>query len=154
MNIWTGIVLGVIGLGVWGLSKLSHASGEIVTQIKARIFKIDISNLTIAIDAIIKNPTNTEINIQYPFIKLLYKGGALASSDMKDQQIKIAPFSQTTISNIQIPISYLYMASLAPEVLKRVKDKNHKINLQVAVSTRVLFAGNNIPYNSTQDVSI
>lgn len=153
MNIWTGIILGVLGLGVWGLSKLSHASGEIVTQVKARIFKIDISSLTIAIDAIIKNPTNTEINIQYPFLKLMYNGAVLASSELKNEQVSIAPFSQTTINNIKIPLSYLYMAGLAPEILKKVKDKHHKINLEIGVQTRVLFAGNNIPYSSIQKVS-
>jgi hypothetical protein len=154
MNIWAGIIIGAIGLGVWGLSKLSHAAGELVTQVKARIFKLDISSITIAIDVIIKNPTNTEINIQYPFLKIIHDGAVLASSDLKSEQIAIKPFSQTTINNIQIPISFLYMASLAPEIIKKVKDKTYKINLQVSVDTRVIFANSNIPYSHTQDVSI
>jgi len=154
MNIWTGIILGVIGLGVYGLSKLSHAGGHIVTQVNARIFKIDISKLTIAIDAIIKNPSHTEVTIQYPFIKVLYGDKVLASSDLKNQTIKILPYAQTTISNIQIPMSYLDMGSLAPEILKRIKDKTHKINLQIGIETQVSFAGGNIPYSSTQDVTI
>jgi len=154
MNIWAGIMLGVVALGVFGLSKLSHASGHIVTQVKARIHKIDISNLTVAIDAIIKNPTNTEINIQYPFIKLLHAGKVLASSDLKDQVVTIKPFAQTIISNIQVPISFLNMGSLAPEILKRIKDKTHKIGLQISTESQVHFAGNNIPYSSTQDVTI
>jgi len=154
MNIWPFLLLSVVGIGAYGLTRLGHAGGKIVTQVAARIFKIDISNLTVAIDATIKNPTNTEINIQYPFIKLIHKGSVLASSELKDEIIKIKPFAQTKISGIKVPISYIYMAGLAPEVLKKIKDGNYKIELQIGVETRVLFAGRNIPYSSTQTVKI
>ena len=154
MNIWTGIILGAIVLGIWALSRISHAAIELVTQLRSRVFKIDISNLTLAVDAIIKNPTNTEINIQYPFIKVLYNGNLLASSDLKTEKIYLMPFSQTPINNIQIPISYLYMAGLAPEVVKKIKDKSYKINLEIEISTRVIFATNNIPYIHRQTISI
>jgi len=154
MNIWTGIILGVVALGVYGLSKLSHASGQLTTQINGRIFKIDITTLTVAIDTIIKNPTHTEITISYPFIKLMSGGSVLASSDLKQQTISIKPYAQTNITNIQIPISYLNMGSLAPQVLKRIKDKSQKIKLQAVVSTQVSFAGTNIPYSFTQDITI
>jgi len=154
MNAWPLILLTVVGIGAYGLTRLGAASGEIVTQVAARIFKIDISNLTVAIDAIIKNPTNTEINIQYPFIKIIHQGSVLASSELKDEVIKIKPFAQTKISNIKVPISYLYMAGLAPEVLKRVKDSTHKIEIQIGVETRVIFAGRSIPYSNVQTVKI
>ena len=154
MNIWTGIILGVIAAGVYGLSKLSHAATEIIAQVRARVFSINFSKIVIAIDVTIKNPTNTPVSIKYPFLKLLYKGGVLASSDLKNDTINIAPFSQTTINNIQIPLSYLYLAGLASEVILKLKDKTHKINLQVVTETRVLFAGNMIPFSNTQDVSI
>ena len=154
MNIWTGIILAAIAAGVYGLSKLSHASGQIVTQVKARVFSIDFTKLVIAIDVIIKNPTNTNITIKYPFLKLLYKGGVLASSDLKNETISIPPFSQTTITNIQIPLSYLYMAGLAGEVVQKIKDKTYKIKLTVVTDTNVLFAGNIIPFSSSQDISI
>jgi|ERR1700757_1840027 len=154
MNIWTGIILGAIAAGIYGLSKLSHASGQIVSQVKARVFSIDFSKIVIAIDATIKNPTNTSISIKYPFLKLLYKGGMLASSDLKNETITILPFSQVTITNIQIPLSYLYMAGLAGEVVKKLKDKTYKIDLTVETQTAVLFAGNTIPYSTSQDISI
>lgn len=154
MNIWAGIILGAIVAGVYGLSRLSHASGQLTTQINGRIFKIDITSLTVAIDTIIKNPTHTEVNISYPFIKLMSGGSVLASSDLKSQSISIKPYAQTSITNVQIPITYLNMGSIAPDILKRIKDKNHKIKLQVVVSTQVSFAGTNIPYSTTQDISI
>ncbi len=154
MNIWTGIILAGLAAGVYGLSKLSHASGQIVTSVMARIFSIDFTKLVIAIDVTIKNPTNTSISIKYPFLKLMYKGSALASSDLKDETFTITPFSQIVIKNIQIPLSYLYMAQLAPEVIKKIKDKTYKIDFAIVTQTSVLFAGNLIPFSSSQDISI
>jgi hypothetical protein len=154
MNVLAAVVLGVIAIGVYGLSKLGHASGQLTTQISGRIFKLDLTSITVAVDTTIKNPTHTEVVISYPFIKLLSGGSVLASSDLKEQTISIKPYAQTSIKNIQIPINFLSMGSLAPDILKRVKDKTHKIKLQAVVSTQVSFAGTNIPYSYTQDISI
>lgn len=154
MNVWPFILLSVVGIGAFGLTRLGRASGKIVTQVAARIFKIDIANLTIAIDAIIKNPTDTEIKIRYPFIKLMHRDRVLASSELKDEIIAIKPYSETKITNIKIPVSYLYMAGLAPEVLKKLRDRTYKIDFQIGLETGVMFAGRNIPYSSTQAVTI
>lgn len=154
MNIWPFILLSAVGVGAIGLTRLGRASGKIVTQVAARIFKIDIASLTIAIDATIKNPTNTEIKIRYPFIKIMHGDRVLASSTLKDELIAIKPYSETKITNIKIPLSYLYMAGLAPEVLKKLKDKSYKIAFQIGLETGVMFAGRNIPYSSVQEVKI
>lgn len=154
MNIWTGIVLGVIGLSVWGLSKLSRAAGELETQIKGRIYKINLEGIFIIIDTIIKNPTGTEVNITYPFIKLMHGEKVLAVSNIKDERISIRPYQHTNIDHIFIPISYLNLGSLAPEVLKRIKDQSHKIKMHALISTRVSFAGADIPYSFKQEITI
>lgn len=154
MNIWTGIVLGVIVAGVYGLSRLSRAAGELESRIKGRVFRIDLNGITVAIDTIIKNPTGTKVNITYPFIKLMHGEKVLAVSDIKDEPISIKPYQHTNINNIYIPISLLNLGSLAPEVLKRIKDKTHKIKMHALISTRVSFAGTNIPYSFKQEITI
>lgn len=154
MNVWPFLLLSVVGIGAYGLTRLGRASGKIVTQVSGRIFSIDIANLTIGIDALIKNPTNTEIKIRYPFIKIMHEDRVLASSTLKDELIAIKPYSETRITNIKIPVSYLYMAGLAPEVLKKLRDKSYKIPFQIGLETGVMFAGRNIPYSSTQEVKI
>lgn len=154
MKISTGIVLAGIAFLAYGFSKLSRASARIVTFVNARIFSINFTKLVIAIDVTIKNPTNTSITIKYPFLKLMFKGSVLASSDLHDETYTITPFSQTTIPNIQIPLSYLYMAQLVPEVIAKIKDKTHKIDFGVVTQTNVVFAGNVIPFYSSQDISL
>lgn len=153
MNVWAGIILGAIALSVYGLSKLSHASGQIVTEVKARIFSVDFTSLVVAIDVLIKNPSNTDVTIKYPFVFISYEGNVIASSELKDEDVTIEKFSQKQITNIKIPLNYLYLGGLAKDILKKVKDKTHKITLQVGVTTSVRFGVTVIPYKKIQDVT-
>ena len=107
MNLWTGIAVGAIAITVYGLSKLAKTGNDIVTEVKGRIHSLDFSQITFAIDAIIKNPTPTQVTIQYPFIKIFYKDSLIASSDLINKTVQIAPLSQTYINGIKIPVSYL-----------------------------------------------
>jgi hypothetical protein len=153
MNVWTGIAVGAIAIAVYGLSKLAKAGDEIVTEVKGRIHSLDFSQITFAIDAIIKNPTSTKVTIQYPFIKIFYKDTLIASSDLINQTVPIAPLSQTFINNIKIPVSYLKLTGLGAELIQKLQNKTTPITLQVTIQTKVLTGVNQIPYKSTQDVS-
>jgi hypothetical protein len=153
MNLWTGIAIGAIALTVYGLSKLVKAGDEIVTEVKGRIHSLDFSQITFAIDAIIKNPTPTAVNITYPFIKIFYKEALIASSELINETVRIAPLSQTQINGIKIPVSYLKLTGIGVELIKKFQDRNTKITLQVMVQAQVLTGVNQLPYKSTQDVS-
>lgn len=153
MNVWTGIAVGAIAIAVYGLSKLAKAGDEIVTEVKGRIHSLDFSQITFAIDAIIKNPTSTKVTIQYPFIKIFYKDTLIASSDLINQTVPIAPLSQTFINNIKIPVSYLKLTGLGAELIQKLQNKTTPITLQVTIQTKVLTGVNQIPYNSKQDIT-
>lgn len=154
MNIWTGIIIGALGLGVWGLSKLAKVGYSIVTEIKGRIFSIDITKVVMAIDVKVKNPSNAKAVVQYPFIKISFKDSVIASSELVNKSITIEPMSQTDINNIKIPIQYLSLGSLAGEMIKKLKDRKYPITLQVTVQTSAVLFGSKLPYSSTQDVTI
>jgi hypothetical protein len=153
MNVWTGIAVGAIAIAVYGLSKLAKAGDEIVTEVKGRIHSLDFSQITFAIDAIIKNPTSTKVTIQYPFIKIFYKDTLIASSDLINQTVPIAPLSQTFINNIKIPVSYLKLTGLGAELIQKLQNKTTPITLQVTIQTKVLTGVNQIPYNNKQDIT-
>lgn len=153
MNLWAGIAVGAIAVAVYGLSKLNRAGNEIVTEVKGRIHNLDFSQITFAIDAIIKNPTSTSVNIEYPFIKIFYKEALIASSDLINQTVQIAPLSQTQINNIKIPVSYLKLIGVGAELIQKFQNKKTPIILQVSVQTHVLTGLNRIPYKSTQDIT-
>jgi len=154
MNLWTGIAVGAIAITVYGLSKLAKTGNDIVTEVKGRIHSLDFSQITFAIDAIIKNPTPTQVTIQYPFIKIFYKDSLIASSDLINKTVPIAPLSQTYINGIKIPVSYLKLTGVGAELIQKIQNKKTKITLQVTVQSRVLTGINQIAFTSTQDVTI
>ncbi len=154
MNIWTGIILGAVALGVYGFSRLSHAGNKIVTEVKGRIHSIDFQNLTFAIDAKIKNPSQTQLSLTYPFIKISYKDKIIASSELKNISLKIEPMSEANINNIKIPVSFLRLGGVGIDFLKKVTDKSVKITLQIETSTYILVAGGKIPYSKTEDITV
>ena len=154
MNIWTGLIIGTVGFAIWGLSKLAKVGNNIVTEIKARIFSIDLTHIVVAIDVNIKNPSNGRAVVKYPFIKINFKDSVIASSELVNKTIIIEPLSQTSITNIKIPIQYLSLGSLAGEMIKKIKDRKYPITLQVTVQTSAVVLGAKIPYSSTQNVTI
>jgi len=154
MNIWAGIIIGAVALGVYGFSKLSHAGNNLVTEVKGRIHSIDFSNLTFALDVKIKNPSPTAINLNYPFIKIFYKEKLIASSELKTASIRIEPMAETNINNIKIPVSFLKLGGVALDFMKKLTDKSVKITLQVETSTYILLAGNKVPYSKTEDITV
>jgi len=153
MNIWTGIILGVVALGVYGLSKLSRTSNELITEVKGRIHSLDFQNITFAIDAMIKNPTQTALIIQYPFIKISHKDNLIASSQIVDETIRITPLSQTDIKGIKIPVSYLKLGGISLDLLKKLQNRDAKITMQVTILTSVNIGGADIPYSKTEDIT-
>jgi len=153
MNIWAGIILSAVALGVYGFSKLSHAGNKLVTEVNGSVFSINFQNIIFAIVAKIKNPSPQELNITYPFIKVLYKGNTIASSEVKDSTVKIEKMGEHTI-NLKLPVSYLKLGGVAMDFLKKVTDKSAKITLQVEISTYIEVAGAQIPYSKTQDITV
>jgi hypothetical protein len=155
MNIWAGIILAAVAAGVYGLSRLKHAGDNLATEIKGRVHSVDFEFVTLAIDAILKNPTNTLLTIQYPFIEIHDSSGPLASSTIVNKMIDIKPMTQTTISGIKLPVRILKLGSLAPILINRVmdktqkKNKTQKITFQVTISTKVNAGGAMIPYKQT-----
>jgi hypothetical protein len=154
MNIWAGIIIGAVALGVYGFSKLGHAGNNLVTEVTGRIHSIDFQNVTFALDVKIKNPSPTAINLNHPFIKIFYKEKLITSSEIKNAIIKIEPSAETNISNIKIPVSFLKMGGVALDFMKKLTDKTVKITLQVETSTYILVAGNKIPYSKTEDITV
>jgi Late embryogenesis abundant protein len=153
MNLWTGVAFSAVAIVIYGLSKLAKVGNEMVIELKGRIHSLDFSQITFAIDATIKNPVSTEITIQYPFIKIFYKGSLIASSILINETVLIAPQSQTYINGIKIPVSYLKLRGLGAELIQKLQNKT-KITLQVEVHTSVLTGFNQIPFTSTEDITI
>lgn len=154
MNIWTGIFLLGAGFAVYGLSKLTQAGQNLVTETKGRIHSLDFEKIVFAVDSILKNPSNTELTIQYPFVKIFYKGDLIASSVLKNRLVSIKPLMQTTIADIRIPVSYLKLTGVGAELLQKIQDKTKRVTFQVEIQTQIHLAGRMVPYSKTEDITI
>ncbi len=153
MNVWTGIIIGAVVLTAYGLSKLAKVGNNLVTEIKGRIHSLDFSQITFAIDTQIKNPSDTSLKVQYPFIKILYKDSLIASSQIVNQTLTIAPLSQTNLNNIKIPVSYFKLSGVGSELIQKLQTKKTNITLQVEISTYVYTSGTKLPFTSKQDIT-
>ena len=69
--IGTTIGAGVIGL-VSYLLGLKRTSAELESVATAMIHSVKLDGLTVRIDVILKNPTNSSLTIKYPFVKLYH----------------------------------------------------------------------------------
>lgn len=154
MNIWTGILLLGAGFALWGLTKLTHAGRNLVAETKGRIHSLDFEKIIFSIDSILKNPSNTELTIQYPFVKIFYKGSLIASSELKNRLVSIQPLMQTIIADIRIPVSYLKLTGVGAELLQKIQDKTKKVTFQVEIQTLIHLAGSKVPFSKTEDITV
>lgn len=154
MNIWTALILVGATLGTFAITKLIHAGENLVTEVKGRIHSIDWQNITFGIDTILKNPSTTQMTIQYPFIKIEYKGKLIASSTMSNQLVTVAQLSQTELKNIKIPVAYLNLGGIAMELLNKIQNKEKKIPLDITIITQVHVTGAKLPYSKTEQIFI
>lgn len=153
MNIWAGIILAAVAIGAYGFTKLAKAGANLVTETKGRVHALDLTGITFAIDALIKNPSNTSLTIQYPFIKISYKENLIASSNLVNRLVTIAPLTQTNIKDIKIPVSYIKLTGVGSELIQKIQDKTKKVTLQVTIITQIHLAGSIVPFSKTEDVT-
>lgn len=153
MNVWTGIAIGAVALAIFGLGKLAKTGASLVTEIKGRIHSLDFSQITFAIDAVIKNPTQSDLTVQYPFIKILYKEKLIASSILVNKTILINALDQTPPINIRIPVSYFNLTGVGAELIQKLQNRNTKITLQVQISTIIHTGVSKIPFTTTQEIT-
>src|SRR5690349_22944403 len=109
METWKKIAVGtVVGGALIGggfmLMKFSKISAELETVPTIKIHKLDLTGLTLRVDVQLKNPTNNSFKIKFPFIKLLYKGATVGSSQLLDKDIVIPAFGEAVINQIMIKI--------------------------------------------------
>jgi hypothetical protein len=151
MNKLTKILIGT-GVVVTGgyLLKMSRTPANLETEIKAKIHKLDLSGITVRVDAKIKNPSEGSLNIKYPFVKLSFKGSTVGSSQAIDQDITIPKFGEANIEAILINIPLINLLSVAVDVVKSIKNGGG-IKIGIKVITTINTAFSSFPYEFEQE---
>jgi hypothetical protein len=125
---WVGFGAGFLFLAnkAWGAySRAKETAADLTVETSGRIHKIDLSGITLAVDVRVKNPNRAAITFRHPFVKLIYQGKDLLSSELNQTLYPIASYEEkpftvyfkTTLLNISMMAASLYKSYLQSGVL-------------------------------------
>jgi hypothetical protein len=127
------------------LLQMRRTSANLETEISAKIHSIKLSGILIRIDAKLKNPTNGTLKLKYPFVKLIYKGSTIGTSQVVNQDITLPAYGEANIESILINIPLTGILSVAMDLLKSLKT-GAGITVVIAIITTIYTAFSTLPY--------
>lgn len=148
--IWLGAGGLALAVGVPYLFNLNRLSAELETVTKISIYKLKLDGIVLAIEVILKNPTKGSISIKQPFVKMIYEGKVFATSEVKNEDITLKEFSQSTLPLIFVNLSWVNLATTLPSLLKKLRN-NEPVSIQAKTITTI---NENIPYSKEENVVI
>lgn len=131
--------------------KRAQAELEIVPVIN--IHKLDLSGLTVRVDALLKNPTGASFKIKYPFIKLTHKDAVLGSSQAVNKDIQIPAFGQVMIKDMMVNVPVLSFFSVGYDIIKALMNKQ-PIVISVSVITTADLGFSQVAIEHKQDMTL
>ena len=158
MSSFTKIIGGtVLGAGVIAgysyIKNLRKAKAELEILPKANLYSLSWDGITVRVDVLLKNPTSGSFSIKYPFVKLLYKGSTVGSSQALNKDIKIPAFGEAMIEKILITVPVTGVFSVVFNLVKALHNKE-PVKMTVRTTTTVDIGLANIPYESESEVTI
>ena len=132
------------------LLKLKRLSNELETETKASIHKVSLSGIELAIHVKLKNPSGGSISVKQPFVKMIYADRTIASSQVKDVNIKIPKYSEVNLEPIRINLSFLSLATTVPALVKAYRQ-NGKLNILVQTITTI---NDQLAYSKTDNITL
>jgi hypothetical protein len=130
--------------------KLKRLSSELETETKVSIHKVTLSGIELKILVRLKNPSGGSLTLKHPFVKMIYAGKTIISSQVMDSSVVIQKFSETSLEPIHITLGFLNLATTAPALLKEYRDTG-KINLDVQTITTI---NDQFPYSKTDKITL
>lgn len=158
METWKKITVGtIIGGGLIGgtfyLLRLNKMNAELETVPMVKIHKLDFSGLTLRVDVQLKNPTRTAFKIKFPFIKLVYKGTTVGSSQVVDKDIQIPAFGGAIIDKMMIKVPLMNIFSLSGGLIKAIQNKE-PVKLDVKTLTTIDIGWKKVPYTKADTITL
>jgi len=158
METWKKIAVGtLIGGALIGgtvyVIRLNKMSAELETVPMVKIHKLDLTGLTLRVDVQLKNPTRTAFKIKFPFIKLIYKGTTVGSSQVVDKDISIPAFGEVVVNQIMIRVPLLSIFSLSGGLIKAIQN-NEAVKLDVKTSTTIDIGWKKMPYDKSDTITL
>jgi len=158
METWKKITVGtIVGGGLIGgtiyLLRLNKMNAELETVPMVKVHKLDFSGLTLRVDVQLKNPTRTPFKIKFPFIKLVYKGTTVGSSQVVDKDIQIPAFGEAIIDKMMIKVPLMNIFSLSGGLIKAIQNKE-PVKLDVKTLTTIDIGWKKVPYTKADTITL
>lgn len=101
----------------------------------------------------LKNPTRTPFKIKFPFIKLVYKGTTVGSSQVVDKDIQIPAFGEAIIDKMMIKVPLMNIFSLSGGLIKAIQNKE-PVKLDVKTLTTIDIGWKKVPYTKADTITL
>lgn len=136
--------------GATYLLKLNRLSNELESVTKVNIHKVNLDGIELRIDVTLKNPSGGSVTVKHPFVKMIYAGSTIASSQIKDVNIDIPKFSEVSLEPVMIKLGYLNLATTVPALLKEYRSTG-KLIITVKTITTI---NDSLPYSKEDKITV
>ncbi|HVI45241.1 MAG TPA: hypothetical protein VM802_10235 [Chitinophaga sp.] len=148
----TAIGAGVI-VGISYFKNIKRASVQLEVVPKAYLHSLDLSALKIRVDALLKNPTRATFSIKFPYIRIMYQGALVGSSQVINKDIRIPAFGMVVVDGMMVEAPVLNLLSVTTTLAKDLKEKK-PITFDASVITTVNLGWSRIPFETKQQVTL
>ncbi len=153
-KILAGTVLGAgVIAGIEYFTRLRKAQVELEIIPRANIYALSWDGLTIKVDVQLKNPTKGSFSLKFPFVKIIYKGNTVGSSQVVDRDIKIPAYGEVMIEKIMVQIPVTSVFSVVFGLIKSLFNKE-PVKISVKTMTTVDVGLAKIPYDNETELTI
>jgi hypothetical protein len=148
-----------LGLGAGALvgynyfRKLSLTDQHMEIIPSAMIHKLDLTGLHIRMDIRIKNPDEATFKIKYPFMKLVYEGETIGSSQAIDKDILIPPNGEVVINGVMIQIPITNIFTNAYKIFKDV-SAGKKVKLKIHTHSTINLGWKTLPFDKVNEFDL
>lgn len=134
------------------LLRLNRAADTINSRTGIRVHKVGLSGITLKANVLLQNPNPIELNMQYPFVNITYKGTSLGTSTVRDEMISIPSHGEQSFEvEIRSAGWFLLMQVLGGNMVKRIRS-GEKMTLDIVAVTSTTV--NNIPYVKEEAIKL
>ena len=134
------------------LLRLNAAADTINSRTGIRVHKVGLSGITLKASVLLQNPNPIELNMQYPFVNITYKGTSLGTSTVRNEVINIPSHGEQSFElDIHSAGWFLLMQVLGGGLVKRIRS-GEKVSLDIVAITSTII--NKIPYAKEEAIKL
>ncbi len=155
MSMWPKIAFGAgILILIGSVAKAANSTKKVVITPKANLHSIGLTNIKIRVDLNLRNPTDTDVKIKHPFIKLTYNDKDLGSSKPENKNLSIPKLGELDTDPIFIEIPIFQLIGALGDVIKLVTGKMEEIMIKIQVTSFIITGIKNLPIDETKSIPL